>query len=660
MGGSGQIMTGRRFSPVVFLFAAHGLFGQNDNPVLAPSALKQLSLEELMDVEVTLVSRHAEKLNTAPSAIQVITQEEIRRSGALTLPDALKLASNLQVAQLDGREWAISARGFNHTAANKLLVMIDGRTVYTPLYSGVFWESQHVFLEDVERIEVVSGPGGTLWGSNAVNGVINIVTKDAEATQGAYVATGGGTYDRDFLMARFGEKIAPNAFLRVYGQSRDRNPSLLADGKRAKNASGLFQSGFRLDWKAPSSDKLTLQGDLYESAFGEIATGKTEVAGQNVLGRWTHPFSPESDIQLQIYFDRAYKEATLGPGFTFTDDMRTYDIELHHRLPLGERQSLTWGLGHRIMQDEVGNLVSLAFLPADKDMHRFNVFLQDEILLLEDLRLTLGSKLEHENYSSRKDLGLSGWNAQPSARLAWSPGHIQTLWGALSRAVRTPSRIDVELYAPMPPVPAIVPHFAGSPYFDSEELTAYELGYRIQPAEILSLSVAAFYHRYDDLRSTELPYIADTNFTVEFRNGLMGDSRGIELSARGQPLPGWTLQAGYTYLEKDLWEKSGHTDLTTPRGEWNDPAFQITFQSLTDLPAGFQLNAAGRYIDDLPKPAVQARFTYDAGITWVHRGLSLSVFGRNLADDRDPEFAVKDRAVQEIPRSVYGKIAWRL
>lgn len=648
-----------RLAPVGYaaLFAAIAVVASNPTLCLAetalpsPDELKRMSLEELMDIEVTLVSRHAEKLSEAASAVQVITQEDIRRSGASTLPEALRLASNLQVAQVDGREWAISARGFNNTAANKLLVMIDGRTVYTPLYSGVFWDAQHVLLEDVDRIEVVSGPGGTLWGSNAVNGVINIVTKDAKSSQGGYFATGAGTYLHDFIQGRFGDRVGQNAFFRVYSQRIQRNSTVLANGRDAKNGSGLAQGGFRMDWQRSDSDRLTVQGDLYDGAYRQGAAGKTSLTGQDVIGRWNHTFSPESELQAQAYFDRTWRKSTLAPGFDFTSEVKTYDFDLHHRFPLGQRQNIIWGAGYRLMQDDIGNFAFLAFLPARKDLQRFNAFAQDEIALVpKRLKLILGSKLEHEDYS--------GWNVQPAGRAAWTPDDRQTVWGAVSRAVRTPSRIDVEFYAPQPPVAPGTLKFAGSPEFESENLIAYELGYRIQPLEAISLSLAAFYNRYDDMRSVELPNPA--NLTVEFRNGLEGDSRGAELSGRFQATHWWKVHAGYTYLEKDIWEKAGHKDFTNPRGEWNDPAHQASLQSFMDLPAGFQLNVSAYYVDDLPLPAVHSRFTYDAGIVWLYRNLEFSVHGRNLADDQDPEFLPKDRVVQEVPRSVSGRLAWRL
>jgi iron complex outermembrane recepter protein len=615
------------------------------------SALKKMSLEELMDVDVTLVSKQSEKLNAVASAVQVITQDAIRRSGATNLPEALRLASNLQVAQLDGREWAISARGFNNTAANKLLVMIDGRTVYTPLYSGVFWDAQSVFLEDVERIEVVSGPGGTLWGSNAVNGVIHVVTARADSTQGAYIATGVGTYQRDFIHARYGGKADPRTAFRVYSQHQNRNGVTLRDGTESQSPSRFSQAGFRVDRQQTDRDQVTVQGDLYDGAYGTPHLAGTAIMGQNLMGIWNRTFSSESDLQVQVYFDHTWRKSTLSPTLVFRDDLKTYDFDLHHRFPLIGRQSVLWGAGYRLMQNHVGNFMPLAFLPASKDMHRFNGFVQDEITLVPDqLKATLGTKVEHEGYS--------GFNLQPAAKVAWTPTDKQVLWGSVSRAVRTPSRIDVEFYAPEPPVTPGTLKYAGSPEFESEKMIAYELGYRLQPIEAVSFSAATFYNRYDDLRSTELPN--PSNLTVEFRNGLEGDSRGIELSAQVQALSWWQLRGGYTYLEKDLWEKPGHTDFTKPRGEWIDPAYQMSLQSMMDLPVGFQVNAFGYYVDRLPGPGVPKRFAYDASLVWRYRNIEASAHGRNLADDHDPEFRTADNRGLNIPRSVYGKLSFRL
>jgi iron complex outermembrane receptor protein len=638
------------FLTVSAFLAVTMAFSQVDDTLPPPDEMKKMSLEELMDIQVTLVSKHPEKLSQAASAVQVITQEDIHRSGAANLPDALRLAPNLQVAQLNSREWAISARGFNSTAANKLLVMIDGRTVYTPLYSGVFWDAQEVLLEDVDRIEVISGPGGTLWGSNAVNGVINIITKESANTQGVLLAGEGGNYTRDYLKGRYGGKLGKDVSFRVYRQHVDQGSTLLPGEKDANNGWDRDQEGFRMDWARSDADKITAQGDVYEGSFDQPNSGKVSITGQNVIGGWTHTFGPESDLQVQVYFDRTWRKAALAPTVAFVDDMKTYDFDFHHRFPLGGMNSILWGAGYRIMQDDADNFPFFAFIPARVDLHRFNAFAQDEVQFFSHrLKFTLGSKVEHEDYS--------GYNLQPALRAAWTPNDRHTIWAAVSRAIRTPSRIDVDFYAPEPPVTKVVPHYAGSPRFSSEKTIAYELGYRIQPIEALSLSLATFYNQYDGLRSVELTDVS--NLRVEFLNGLEGDSRGAELSGNLQAARWWKLRGGYTYLESDIWVKTGHMDLTNPHGEWNDPANQFTCESMMDLPAGFQVNVTGFYVETLRHPVVKTRLNYDAGIVWLYRKFEVSVYGRNLADDHDPEFGPK-AGRQEIPRSVSGRLAWRM
>jgi iron complex outermembrane receptor protein len=632
-----------------FSLAAGAALG-GDGSMLSSGELKKLSQDELMDIEITSVSKRPEKLSEAASAVQVITQEDIRRSGATSLPEALRLASNLQVAELDSREWAISARGFNATFANKLLVMIDGRTVYTPLYSGVFWDAQNVLLENVDRIEVVSGPGGTMWGSNAVNGVINIVTKKAADTQGLYLAGGAGTLQRDFVEASSGGKAGANAFYRIYGRHADRDGLMTADGKDSKKPSELSQGGFRMDWQLSDADAVMVHGDMYRSDFQAPGPGETDLNGQDILASWNHVFSPESDMQTQVYFDRTWRKAVFTPTVAFTDELKTYDFDFHHRFPLGARQNIIWGTGYRWIQDEAENFPFFSFLPAYKELNRFNAFAQDEIMLLgRHLKITLGSKLEHEEYS--------GFNLQPSGRIAWSPNDMHSVWGAVSRAVRTPSRIDVEFFAPTPPYAAPTLHYAGGPDFGSETLLAYELGYRVQPMQRLSLSLAAFYNQYDDIRSLE---VADLpTLSLEFRNGLEADARGVELSGNLQAAPWWRLRGGYTYLEKDVWDKSGHADLTKPHGQWNDPAHQVSLQSMLDLPMGFEVNLSGYYVSSLPEPHVQPRANLAAGLVWRHRGIEVSVYGRDLADDQDPEFGAGPQR-EEVPRSFSGKVACRL
>lgn len=603
-----------------------------------PSVLKKMSMEELMDLEVTSVSRRPEKLSEAASAIQVITGEQIRRSGASSLPEALRLAGNLEVAQVDSRQWAISARGFNNTTANKMLVMIDGRTVYTPLYAGVFWDVQDTLLEDIDRIEVISGPGATLWGANAVNGVINITTKSARDTQGVFLEGGGGTELRGFGGFRYGDQLATNMHFRVYGKYFDRDSTVLPSGRDATNDWHMGQGGFRLDWEPASVNLLTLQGDIYG---GEIAmpgtNGQMTASGGNVLGRWTHTISDESDFHLQMYYDRTHRSI---PD-SFGEDLDTYDVDFQHRFPIGERHAVVWGLGYRLTEDHVRNSASLAFLPARLEQHLFSGFVQDEIVLVKDrLNLTIGTKLEHNHYTD--------FEVEPSARLTWLITPRQTLWAAVSRAIRAPSRIDRDFYVPGAPPFAL----AGGTNFNSERLIAYELGYRIKPVEKLSLALAGYYNFYDELRSVDT--ISPGQFVLG--NNFKGEVWGVELTANWHATDWWRLQAGYNYIHKNLWPTSPAA-LSSVR-EGNDPHHQFSAQSIMDLPAHFQFDVTARYVDSLPSPTVPSYFTVDVRVAWRFKNLELSVVGQNLLDDRHPEFGAPASRT-EIERGVYGKVTCR-
>ncbi len=601
------------------------------------SQFKRMSLDELLNEKVVTVSKSPERISSAAAAIQVITSEDIRRSAATTLPEALRLASNLQVARVSSSSWAISARGFNNTLANKLLVMIDGRTVYTPLYAGVFWDVQNVMLEDIDRIEVVSGPGGTLWGANAVNGVINVITKQAKETQGTYLSAGVGSFLQDFGAVRYGGSNGSNLFFRVYAQRLDFNTTKLPVGPDAPDDWNMTQGGLRLDWEPSSMDALTLQGDLYSGKL-QGATGDTGLDGQNVVGRWTRVLSSESEFQVQMYFDRTWREAP-----TYSEALVTYDIDFQHRFEIGNSHRIVWGGDYRLMADRIDNTsTALAFLPEDRNLQLFSGFVQDEITLAPDhLTVALGTKFEHNDFS--------GYEYQPSLHAAWTPNEDQTVWVAVSRAVRSPSRIDTDAYIPAPPVPGDTPRLEGGPHFDSEKLIALELGYRVRPAKPLWFSITGFYNFYDDLRSLDQ---TTTNHFV-LGNHFKGEVRGVELWAEYAPVAWWRLRTGYTYLNKNL-RPHGGTDVSSSVREGNDPENQFTFQSILDLPARFQFDVAGRYVDTLPSPRVPQYFTFDIRLSWQYRDWELSLVGQNLAESGHREFGMR-----EIPRGVYGKIALR-
>ena len=607
--------------------------------------LKKLSLEQLLNLEVTSVSRRPEPWFTSPAAIQVVTGEDIHRSAATSIPEALRLAPNLEVAQIDSRNWAISARGFNNTLANKLLVMMDGRTLYTPLFAGVFWDVQDTMLEDIDRIEVVSGPGGTLWGANAVNGVINIITKSAQDTQGALVTAGGGTLLRDFVSVRYGDKIGEDLYFRVYGKYFDRNDTVLPDGSDGTNAWNMAQGGFRMDWLPKNGDTVTLQGDFYGGTFEQPAPGDTTANGQNVLARWTRPLGEGSALTVQTYWDRTWRNIT----GSFAEQLNTFDIDFQHQFMLGNRNSIIWGGGYRLMPDEIENTSpsGFEFLPPDRNLQLFSGFIQDEIAIVpERLNFTIGTKLEHNDYS--------GFEVQPSVRLAWTPDSRQTIWGAISRAVRSPSRVDRDLYLPGTNGNFIV---AGGEDFDSEKVIAYELGYRIRPIDRVTLSLAGFYNNYTAIRSLSTNSMSNNAF--EFGNDNLAQEWGLEFSFSYQATDWWRLRGGYTFLDNDVTIEPGGSDLNKGRAEGDDPKNQFLIQSIMDLPYHIELDCILRYVDALPDPHVPAYTTADVRLAWHPKpGFEVSIVGQNLFDNQHPEFGAPATR-QEIQRSVYGKITWR-
>jgi iron complex outermembrane receptor protein len=634
---------------------------EGDSPTIG--ALKQLNVEDLMNVEVTSVARHPEKLLQAASAIQVITQEDIQRSGATSIPEALRLADNLQVAQKNSHDWAISARGFNTDLANKLLVMIDGRTVYTPLYSGVFWDVQDYLLEDIDRIEVISGPGGALWGANAVNGVINIITKSAKDTQGVYAEAGGGSQPQDFTGVRYGGSLDANSAYRVYGKYFDRSAEVLGNGDSASDSWRQGRAGFRIDSDTTAHDRLTLQGDYYDGRENEQAGGIAAVSGANLLGRWTRSVSDESDFSLQSYLDQTHlgdpaaplvvSGMQFSPAGTVYDDLTTYDVDFQHRFSLGARNRVVWGLGYRYTHDAVIEAPSVGFFPAVLVQNLYSGFVQDELALARNLSFTLGTKLEHNDYT--------GFEFEPDARLSWALNSSQALWAAVSRAVRTPSRIDTDLSEGTPPYLVLL---KGNPDFTSEALLAYELGYRAQLSSVFTASVSSFYNQYNDVRSTS--FTSGTILPLYFANNLEGDTYGLEFSGNYQVTEDWSLHAGYTLLRENLRVKPGQFDLDDALNETADPRGQFSLRSALSLPQHTEFMAALRWVDTLhtnngPTPGtVPSYFELDTRMAWhVSARLELSLAGQNLLHSRHPEYGYPDPTRVEIDRSVYGKLAYR-
>ncbi|HEY0512604.1 MAG TPA: TonB-dependent receptor [Thermoanaerobaculia bacterium] len=613
------------------------------------SELKRLSLEQLMEIDVTSVSRRSEPVSGAAAAITLITGEDLRRSGANNLPDALRLSVSLEVAQSNGNTWAISSRGFNTTTANKLLVLIDGRSIYTPLFSGVFWDVQDVMLEDVDRIEIIRGPGATLWGANAVNGVINIITKSSRDTQGSLVTLGGGNEEEAFGSFRQGGKIADGTTYRAYGKYSYRDSLAFANGDSARDPLRRGQAGFRLDRAedaAAGTGALTFQGDAYHGLAGQTVVIRSDTAldGANLLGRWSHDYSADSGSNLQVYYDYTHRKI---PEW-FEEHRHTLDIDYQHRLRAGSRQEVVFGGGFRVTHDQVGNSAGVAFLPDRVTENLFSAFAQDEIALEKHVRLTVGTKLEHNHWT--------GFEVQPSVRLAWVPDDRRTLWGAISRAVRTPTRYDEDIVFY---TPAHTPILEGSSDFLSEELLAYEVGYRVQPRTGMVFDISTYYNVYDHLRSYE-PAAAPAVFPYSFRNRLSADTWGFEARASLQAASWWRLHAAYAFLDKILSLDPASYDPTGGKLEGNDPRSRFLVRSQMDLPAGLELDGTLRYMGRLPSPVVPAYTELDLRLGWqAAAGLDLSLVGQNLLHARHPEFGADSPLREEVQRSLFGKVTWR-
>lgn len=623
--------------------------------------LTEVSLEELMGIQVTSVSKLPEKRATAAAALYVITGEDIDRSGATSIPEALRMAPGVHVAHIDSSRWAVSVRGFGGEFTNKLLVLSDGRSVYTPLFGGVFWDVQDTLLDDIDRIEVIRGPGGALWGANAVNGVINIMTKSARATHGALVSAGGGQEERDFVGLRYGGQLGSGFHYRLYGKYFERDGGFDPEGQSLDDWH-MGRLGFRSDWDLTTRDAFTVQGDIYDGAVEQLQFSPSpspretaDLAGGNLLTRWRHAFHERSDLALQVYYDRATRDDP-----SFSDDQDTADVDLQYRLPLFGRQEILWGVGYRLTADRFRGSSIIDLVPRTRRTQLVNSFVQDQIPLAGDqLRLTLGLKVERNDFTD--------FELQPSGRLAWAPNERHTFWGAVSRAVRTPSRADSDLLiTAADPQTGTTFELLGNRDLRAEDLVAFEAGYRVRPARALLLDVAGFYNVYDNLVTfeTEAPFSRQTAEGEETVIRLTGGNRmtgkvyGGEIAADLIPTDVWRLNASYSLLRVDLDVEPGSTDQSSESQEKASPRHQARFGSLLDLPGNLRLDLFFRYVDSLPVPGsrTSSYVTMDARFAWLPlKSLELSVTGQNLAEDHHEEFA----GGTEVQRGIYGKIRWR-
>jgi iron complex outermembrane recepter protein len=632
------VALGTALIAICFILGTTRAIAETGPDSIETASLAQMTLEELSNIEISSVSKKPELLSDAPAAIYVITQEDIRRSGATSIPEILRLAPNLQVARVDASQYAITARGFNSTTANKLLVLIDGRSVYTPLYSGVFWDAQDVRTENIERIEVISGAGGTLWGSNAVNGVINIITNNSSDTQGGLVSLGAGNAENG-ASVRYGGKFGETATYRIYGKKFNRDDTIMENGNSAQDAWHKELAGFRTDWSA-DSDTLMLQGQAYDSSIDQAINDNKELSGGNLLARWNRNLQDGASLQVQTYYDHTRR---VYPG-TFGEVLDTYDVDVQHGFHWRNNHDVVWGGGYRYSRDAVTNSAVLAFLPADKDLTLANVFAQDDVTLAERLKLTVGLRLERNNYT--------GLENQPNLRLAWKPSDQALLWSSIARVVRTPSRVDRELFAPGNPPYTFLD---GGPDFQSEKLTAYEVGYRATPSQRASFSISTFYNVYDRLRSLE-PTAGAPPYVLA--NMMEGNTCGIETWGDYAITEWWRLKAGYTYLKKDLRLKPGSGDTTSLQSVETDPRHQFSLRSMTDLAHDLSLDIALRSVGSLPGTAVPGYVVADGRLGWrIAQGTELSMSAFNLFDKRHSEFGAAGTR-SEFGRIFYAKMLW--
>ena len=604
------------------------------------ASLADLSLEELANLQITSVSRRAQRISDAAASVYVITAEAIRRSGASSLPEALRLAPNLQIAQIDANQYAITARGFNNAIGNKLLVLIDGRTVYTQFYSGVFWDQQDLVLADVDRIEVISGPGATLWGANAVNGVINVITRDARETPGVLAAIEGGSRQAQGV-ARYGGALGGSGHFRLYAKRLERQDTSMQSGRSVDDAWNQAQVGLRADW-AIGQDTFTVQGDAYSGkgrqtrGAAPLAFPPIQVGGANLLARWTRQLDAGASLSLQAYYDSSRRDDAV----LYRPHEDVSDVEFQHAFGL-EGQQVVWGAGYRQARDDLGPGFFFGFVPERHTLNWSNVFGQDSIRLPHALELTLGLKVERNDYTGSELL--------PSLRLAWKPDTEQLLWTALSRAVRAPSPLDRDIV--LPPKPPYL--IAGGPDFQSEVAYVAELGWRAQPTPSVSYSATLFQNWWERLRSGQPP----PNALVQ--NMIDGTSSGFEAWASWQASPNWRLTAGYDLLREHLHVEAGSRDPVGPSALGNDPRAQWSLRSSLDVSATQEFELALRHVAALPSPAVPAYTTADLRYGWRFLpGWTAALVGRNLLRRSHAEFdAAPGRS--EIPRSLLVQLAWQ-
>lgn len=649
--------------------------------------LKQLSLEQLSQIEVTTPTKEPEKAFRTAAAIYVITSDDIRRAGITEIPEALRLAPGVEVERIDSNKWAIGIRGFGSRLSRSVLVLIDGRTVYTTLFAGTYWEVQDTMIQDVDRIEVIRGPGGTIWGPNAVDGVINIITKKAKDTQGTLVSAGGGNEEQGFLNMRYGGAKGDNLHYRIYAKTFTRGPEFHWDNRNFDDWRSA-QGGFRVDWDRDPTDSVTVQGDMYDEAAGEsvVANSYTKpyqqvldqnalLSGGNVMFRWNRQQGEGRNFELQAYYDRTNRREP-----NLKDVRDTYDLDFTQHWRLLTRNDITWGLGARFIHAHDPVIVSgLTFLPTERTDRLLTAFLQDQVSLINNkLALIVGSKFLNTNFTN--------YAPEPSARLLWTPSKNITIWAAATHAVRTPSDAEenFSLLGLVEVLPSGTPYFARfnpNPNFRPEQMNGYELGYRQMFGKGVYVDVAGFFNHYHNLFSEDIigsPFLEDTPspphflLPADFGNGLIGQTKGVEIAPEWRPTENWRLRGSYSYLHMNIEKGTNSRDIGTAPGIMgSSPQHMVSAQSSLDITRYLQFDVDFRHVSALPGQSVsttyfvQAYSTADTRLGWqVNKQWEVSLVGRNLLQPHHPEFASDpaangvDSALVGIRRSGYIELTW--
>jgi len=644
-------------------------------------SMMDMSLSELMEVRVTSVSKKAEKATDAAAAIFVVTAEDIKRSGATNIPEVLRMAPGVQVSRINSHAWAISARGMASNFSNKLLVLVDGRSIYNPLFSGVLWEEQSVPLEEIERIEVIRGPGATLWGANAVNGIINIITKHTAETEGGVAVATAGTFLNQKEYLRYGGELGESTNYRAWSEYYDHGGSKNVTESEKDDDWKMARVGFRTDSELSEYSSLTTHGQVFwgernepfdympsltgtpSAAAGGLVTpapDQHDISGGSILSKYSYTFENESELELQAYYDFSSRKFDI-----LKYNIHTLDLDAQHAFEIGESQEFIWGLGYRVVRADMEGSTIVRFSPDEEQetVHLFSGFLQDKIELVEDeLFLTLGSKFEYNSYTD--------FEVQPNARFAWYPAENQTVWGAVSRAVRTPSisertltQVLTAVPNPFAPPPTVYTAVIGNDDFESEELIAYELGYRFKAHDNVSVDLTAFHNDYDNFRTLELgaPAATDIPLAIYVDNKASAQASGVEVASTWQIQDNWSLTGSYSYLNLDIVMDSDSLDSVSEAQEEDSPKHMLNMRSHYEITNDLHLDNSLYYVDSLQGGSVEDYLRFDAQVSWqAMDDVELKLVGQNLLDNQHQEFGgARYNSVSEIPRAVYGQITVR-